>query len=212
MGYFSPITRPSDEGVIGILARSDAKGGPIAQLLELSRPGSTFYMCAMGGLRLKFEGDRISYRDREVKHIGLLAGGTGIAPMIQIIRAYGHYAKAHPNPETLPPFQLNLIYAAEEMSDLAYMKILDTVREQIPRQFRFYVKLNKPPIGWTEGIGFIDGHDIIRHLVEPSDDVLVVMCGPPVFEMAMRKLLLKIGFSAGQYYSYAEGDNVAAHL
>ena len=98
------------------------------------------------------------------------------------------------------------------MSDLAYMKILDTVREQIPRQFRFYVKLNKPPIGWTEGIGFVDGHDIIRHLVEPSDDVLVVMCGPPVFEMAMRKLLLKIGFSAGHYYSYAEGDNVAAHL
>lgn len=48
MGYFSPITRPSDEGVVGILARADAKGGPIVRLLELSRPGSTFYMCAMG--------------------------------------------------------------------------------------------------------------------------------------------------------------------
>lgn len=96
MGYFSPITRPDDEGVIGILARSDSKGGPIAQLLELSRPGSTFYMCAMGGLRLKFDKERIAYGSREIKQIGLLAGGTGIAPMIQIIRAYGHYVKSHP--------------------------------------------------------------------------------------------------------------------
>lgn len=51
-GYFRPITRPTDEGVIGILARADEKGGPIAKLLELSRPGSVFYMCAQGGLRL----------------------------------------------------------------------------------------------------------------------------------------------------------------
>lgn len=44
MGYFSPITRPSDEGVIGILARSDERGGPIAKLLEMSRPGKIQYL------------------------------------------------------------------------------------------------------------------------------------------------------------------------
>lgn len=214
MGYFSPITRPSDEGVIGILARSDARGGPIAQLLEMSRPGSTFYMCAMGGLRLKFERERITFRGKEVKQIGLLAGGTGIAPMIQIIRAYGHYVKSHPHPEQLPLDQLSLIYAAEEMHDLAYMKILETVRDQIPRHFRFYVKLNRPPLGWSEGVGFVERQDIIKHLVHPTEEgnPLVVMCGPPVFEAAMRKNILRIGFQANQYYSYAEGDNVAAHL
>lgn len=211
MGYFSPITRPSDEGVIGILARADAKGGPITRLLELSRPGSTLHMCAMGGLRLKFERECITFRGREVKRIGLLAGGTGIAPMIQIIRAYGHYVRSHPG--QLPPFQLNLIYAAEEMNDLAYMKIIETVTEQIPRQFRFYVILNKPPLGWTEGVGFVERHDIVKHLVyPPTEGDLVVMCGPPVFEMAMRKMLGKLGFLKEQYYSYAEGDNVSAHL
>ncbi|KAL7545941.1 hypothetical protein ACHAWF_009295 [Thalassiosira exigua] len=147
MGYFSPITRPSDEGVIGILARADDRGGPIAGLLELSRPGSTFYMCAMGGLRLKFEQERIAFRSKEVKRIGLLAGGTGIAPMIQIIRAYGHYARAFPG--ELPPFQLSLVYAAEEMHDLAYMKILETVQASIPHHFRYHVMLNRPPLGWT---------------------------------------------------------------
>jgi hypothetical protein len=43
--------------------------------------------------------------------------------MIQIIRAYGHYVMDHPQPEKLPPFQLNLIYACEEVGDLAYMKV-----------------------------------------------------------------------------------------
>jgi ferredoxin-NADP reductase len=70
-------------------------------------------------------------------------GGTGIAPMIQIIRSYGHYVKSHPNPENLPKLQLNLIYACEEMNDLAYMQILDTVRCHFPDHFRYYVKLNR---------------------------------------------------------------------
>jgi len=44
MGYFSPITRPNDEGVIGILCRVDAKGGPITTLLEKARPGTCLHM------------------------------------------------------------------------------------------------------------------------------------------------------------------------
>jgi hypothetical protein len=83
-GYFSPITRPTDEGVIGILARVDEKGGPIAQLLELSRPGSSFFMCAQGGLRIMFAAESITYRGREVKQIGLLAGGTGIGEICEL--------------------------------------------------------------------------------------------------------------------------------
>jgi hypothetical protein len=31
----------------------------------------------MGGLRLKFEGGKVLYKDREIKKIGLLAGGSG---------------------------------------------------------------------------------------------------------------------------------------
>lgn len=62
-------------------------------------------------------------------------------------------------------------------------------------------------------MGFVERSDIIKHLFDPSEKTsLVVMCGPPVFEAAMRKTLVKLGFDRSQYYSYAEGDNVAAHL
>ena len=125
-------------------------------------------MCAMGGLRLKFEKERITFRGKEIKRIGLLAGGTGIAPMLQVIREYGHYAQSFPG--ELPPFQLNLIYAAEEIHDLAYMRILKSVRDEIPNQFRFYVKLNRPPLGWTEGVGFVERQDIVKHLIYPPQE------------------------------------------
>jgi Na+-transporting NADH:ubiquinone oxidoreductase subunit NqrF len=72
----------------------------------------------------------------------------------------------------------------------------------------------RPPLGWAEGVGFVERHDIVKYLVQPSkeENPLVVMCGPPVFEAAMRKNLLRLGFDRSQYYSYSEGDNVAAHL
>jgi hypothetical protein len=41
------------------------------------QPGTECYLRAMGGLHLKFDGKRVFNGDREVKRIGLLAGGTG---------------------------------------------------------------------------------------------------------------------------------------
>lgn len=43
----------------------------------MSQPGTECYLRAMGGLRLKFEGHRVLNQGREIKRIGLLAGGTG---------------------------------------------------------------------------------------------------------------------------------------
>lgn len=76
-----------------------------------------------------------------------------------------------------------------------------------------FLKKCRPPLGWTEGVGFVERSDIIRYLFDPSERMsLIVMCGPPVFEAAMRKTLVKLGFDQSQYYSYAEGDNVSAHM
>jgi len=215
MGYFSPITRPTDEGVIGILCRVDARGGPITKLLQHIRPGSTIQMRAMGGLRIKFHpkpNPHITFRGKTIRHIGLLAGGTGIAPMLQIIRAYGNFVLQN-GPDAVTPHGLNLIYAAEEESDLAYMKILETLRDTFPLHFRFYVVLNRPPTGWYQGVGFIEPMDIRKRLVyPPTDEDMVVMCGPPVFEMAMRKTLFHLGFNSSQWFSFAADDNISAHL
>jgi 2-polyprenylphenol hydroxylase and related flavodoxin oxidoreductases len=178
------------------------------------------YMCAMGGLRLKFlSNGRISFRGRDVKRIGLLAGGTGIAPMIQIIRAYSDHIRKrqHHGPSSSSTTTahrshgLNLIFAAEEENDLAYMKLLNSVQNDFPDDFRVYVKVNVPPLGWTDGVGFIEPRDVMSHLMYPPEKQdLVVICGPPVFESAMVKILRRLGFESHQWFSYSEQDGVSA--
>lgn len=208
-GYFSPITRPDDEGVIGILCRVDEKGGPITKIFKSIRPGSTMHMSAMGGLRLKFSQGKISLKGQNVRRIGLLAGGTGIAPMIQIIRAYSDHVRKYGS--SIPKHGLNLIYAAEEDNDLAYMKLLHGVQKDFSDHFRVYVKVNSPPLGWTEGVGFIEPQDIKMHLIfPPADQDLIVICGPPIFESAMVKILHRLGFEPHQWFSYSEADGVSA--
>lgn len=208
---FSPITRPEDEGMIAILCRVDAKGGAVTKLIHSIRPGNVMHMCAMGGLRLKFQPDGIFFRGQKIRRIGLLAGGTGIAPMIQIIRAYTDHIRKHGG--SVPPRGLHLIYAAEEETDLAYMKLLNGVQNDFPEHFRFYVMLNRPPLGWTEGVGFVEPLQIKQHLLNPpTEGDLTVICGPPVFESAMAKVLFRAGFEPSQWFSFAADDNVSAHL
>lgn len=204
---FSPITRPEDEGVIGILCRNDDKGGHITKLIRKLRPGSVMHMCPMGGLRLKFEEDEMWFRDSKISRVNLIAGGTGIAPMIQVIRAYSRHIR---NNGGNISGGLNLIYAAEDESDLAFMKLLSRVHDDFPQHFKFYVKLNSPPLGWTEGVGFIDARDIRKHLAYPQrDGDLNIVCGPPIFENAMLKLLTKQGFLNHQIYSFSGDEKVA---
>eukprot|EP00557_Chaetoceros_sp_GSL56_P014853 CAMPEP_0176485224 /NCGR_PEP_ID=MMETSP0200_2-20121128/4928_1 /TAXON_ID=947934 /ORGANISM="Chaetoceros sp., Strain GSL56" /LENGTH=1225 /DNA_ID=CAMNT_0017881859 /DNA_START=99 /DNA_END=3776 /DNA_ORIENTATION=+ len=216
-GYFSPITRPDDEGLISILCRVDDKGGPITKIFKSIRPGSIMHMCAMGGLRLKFSNGKISFNGRQVKRIGLLAGGTGIAPMIQIIRAYSDHIRKYGDPAAATTTSsnqqhgLNLIFAAEEDNDLAYMKVLKNVQKDFPNDFRVYVKVNIPPLGWTDGVGFIEPQDVMTHLMYPPEKGdLVVICGPPVFDSAMVKVLRRLGFEPHQWFSYSEQDVVSA--
>jgi NAD(P)H-flavin reductase len=140
---FSPITRPDDEGVIGILCRNDDKGGHVTKLIRKLRPGSVMHMCPMGGLRLKFDDDKVWFRGAQIHRINLIAGGTGIAPMIQVIRAFSRHVR---NNGGNISGGLNLIYAAEDESDLAFMKLLNRVHDDFPRHFKFYVKLNSPPL------------------------------------------------------------------
>lgn len=104
----------------------------------------------------------------------------------------------------LLPGGLNLVYAAEGEADLAFMTILTEMQERFSEHFRFYPVLNQPPLGWTEGVGFVTPEIIQEKLVyPPADDQLIVMCGPPIFEKIMKGYLDRLGFAPHLYYGYS---------
>jgi NAD(P)H-flavin reductase len=216
-GYYSPISRPEDSGIIDILCRVDEKGGPIVKFLQTLRPGSSALMKGMGGLKLvRQPGIQWNYLDRGVKRLSLLCGGTGLAPAVQIARAFVHAVedgtlspKADTSGAEVQP-GLRIVYAAESTLDLAFVVAFDMLKERYPGLISYYLVLNKPPPGWTQGVGFVDPDCIRQNLwFPPADDHLCVMCGPPIFEKIMCGNLAKLGYPREQYYSFA--DDPANH-
>ena len=57
--------------------------------------------------------------------------------------------------------------------------------------------------GWTYGSGFVNDTMIKEHLFEPSEDNLVLMCGPPpMINFACQPNLDKLGYSPEMRFAY----------
>jgi cytochrome-b5 reductase len=119
----------------------------------------------------------------------MIAGGTGITPMVQIIRA----ALRNPSDKTT----LSLIYANVNWDDILLKKELDDLVATHPARFRLFYVLNNPPSGWTGGVGFVTKDHIKEHLPNPTDtNSKLLMCGPPPMIAAMKKNLDELKYPA----------------
>lgn len=212
-GYYSPVSRPEDEGIIDILIRTDEKGGPIIKLLKTLKPGSSVLMKGMGGAKLVRQPDLNiwTYQGREIQKLSLLCGGTGLAPAVQIARAYFSALNNGYTPREGRPAGIRILYAAEAAGDLAFVTAFDQMKDKYPNLLSYYLVLNTPPPGWTQGVGFITPSEIQQRLwYPPSDDHLTVMCGPPIFENIMCGTMAKLGYPREQYYSFANDPEASA--
>jgi len=191
LGYYSPITLPHDYGVIGLLARVDK--GTLSEWMSALQPGDSVMMKACGGLVI----DRIpekscfSYRGQLIYKVGMIAGGTGVAPMVQIMRA------AMKEPFCRGLQELTLIYAAEEVEELTYLQLLESLKKESQVKFNLHLVLNNPPPGWIGGVGFIDDSVIRQNFIPPSNDLLTVICGPPVMQRIIKGILQNQGYQEG---------------
>lgn len=126
-------------------------------------------------------------RTKKVNHVAMMAGGTGITPMLQVVSA----ALRDPNDKTT----FSLIYANKTEGDILCRDLLEQAAAKSGGKFVIHYTLDFPPQGWTHKKGFITQDMIKECLPPPSDDVLVLMCGPPpMVEFACKKNLEALGY------------------
>ena len=77
-----------------------------------------------------------------------------------------------------------------------------TLHSVCTHRFSIYYVLNKPPEGWKGGVGFVSKDMITSHLPKPASDVLVLRCGPPAMNKAMRAHLNELGYSADMQFEF----------
>lgn len=129
---------------------------------------------------------QMRYTPDMAKHVGMLAGGTGITPMLQIIRAI----VKNPNDKT----KVDLIYANVNVDDILLRDELDSLAKQHPQQFNVVHFLNNPPENWEGGSGFVSKEAIQERFPKPADDIKILLCGPPPMINAMKKHLEELGY------------------
>jgi len=133
------------------------------------------------GTTIKVKGPKgqMVYMPNMVKMIGMLAGGTGITPMLQIIRAI----MKNPEDQTV----VSLIYANITSDDILLREDLERLASKYPEKFRLFLVVEKPQEGWTGGVGFITEAMIREHCPPPVSDIKILICGPPPMVSAMKK-------------------------
>ncbi|KAK7202044.1 NADH-dependent fumarate reductase [Novymonas esmeraldas] len=207
IGYYSPITLPDDVGVIGILARADK--GRLAEWISALQPGDAVEMKACGGLIIDrhFAARHFLFRGHKIRKLALIGGGTGVAPMLQIVRA----ALKKPFVDSMESVQF--IYAAEDESELTYRSLLQSYeREYGSEKFRCHFVLNNPPAQWTEGVGFVDAALLRSAVQAPSNDLLVAICGPPIMQRAVKGILHSLGYNDNLVRTVDEVEPTAAKM
>lgn len=124
------------------------------------------------------------WEDGMAKRVGFVAGGTGITPMISIIRwilARGLDA------------ELFLIFANKTEADIIFRDEWEAnAREHA--NFHVYHVLEQPPAGWMQGTGRITEEMLRRHLPPPAPETAVFLCGPPLMVDTLEGTLQGIGY------------------
>jgi len=161
---YTPISDEDDPGSLTLLIKR-YPNGPMSEHIHSLKVGET----------LEFKGPLPKYKweTNKHEHVAMIAGGTGITPMYQVIRRiFGN-----PHEKT----KVTLIYGSVSEEDILLRRELSYLESQFPSRFKVFYTLDNPPDSWRQHSGFIS-KDVLKQLLpdpKEGDKIKVFVCGPP---------------------------------
>lgn len=169
---YTPISDNRDLGHVDLLVKVYPTGIMTNYLDGLKKGDHVEFRGPKGAMR---------YTSKYSANIGMIAGGTGITPMYQIIRAIC----SNPSDES----HVSLVYANNSESDILLRKEIDYLVSQFPQKLQVHYILLNPPSGWSGSVGYITEDVIKKNIEGPSKTSRVLLCGPPPMLTAVKKIL-----------------------
>lgn len=196
---YTPIS-PSDlEGELSFLIKKYETGNVSKYIHSLS-PGDT--------LAVKGPLPKWPWKMNEFDEVGLIAGGTGIAPMYQVLQ----HVLADKNNKT----KFKLLFANVSEADILLREELDAMKKKYPKTFDVVYVVDKPSEKWKGPSGYINVDLIKQHIAPASlgEKMKVFVCGPPpqVAAIAGKKasreqgelggILKELGYTEDQVFKF----------
>lgn len=174
--YYLPISNQFDAGFFDILVKS-YPNGKVSKRFAMLNVGQTVMFRGPVG--------RLAYETNQAKHIGLVAGGSGITPILQVI------TKVITTPEDRT--KISLLYANETANDILLKSELDDIAEKYP-DFSVHYTLTYPPEDWTGSTGYVTEEMMRAHLPEASPENRLFVCGPPEMKKSLIEKSVALGW------------------
>nr|XP_020652891.1 NADH-cytochrome b5 reductase 2 [Pogona vitticeps] len=208
---YTPVSSDEVKGYVDLIIKVYYKnthpkfpeGGKMSQHLDSMKIGDVTDFRGPNGL-LVYKGSgkfaikpdkKSEARIKFAKHLGMIAGGTGITPMLQLIR---HITK-DPKDNTM----CSLLFANQTEQDILLRAELEDAAINHPDQFKLWYTLDRPPQGWKYSSGFVTVDMIKEHLPPPGNETLILMCGPPpMIQFACQPNLEKLGYAKESVFAY----------
>ena len=129
-------------------------------------------------IELKGPFQKFAYEANQWKSVGLIAGGTGITPMYQLILEM----LANPRDRT----EIRLVYGCRTEEDIILRDELDALAAVYPN-FKVLYTLSKPGPTWKGATGHIDKALLASVLPAPQEreHTKILISGPPAFMAAL---------------------------
>ncbi|XP_018793223.1 PREDICTED: NADH-cytochrome b5 reductase 2 isoform X1 [Bactrocera latifrons] len=209
---YTPISSDDDVGYVDLVIKVYFRnvhpkfpgGGKMTQYLDQMNIGDKISFRGPSG-RLQYQGQgRFQVKKLRkdppktviAKRVNMISGGTGITPMLQLIR---DVLKHNDKDKT----ELALLFANQSEADILLRNELDDLVKKYPDQLKVWYTIDKASEGWIYDVGFINDDMIKQHLFPASGDTLVLMCGPPpMINFACNPALDKLEFHPDTRFAY----------
>lgn len=166
---YTPISSDVHPGYFDLLIKSYPTGLLSRHFASL-KEGDT--------MKVRGPKGQMVYTPNMVRRFGMIAGGTGITPMLQVAQAIRRGRK------TGDKTQVDLIFANVNEEDILLREDLDDLNKE--DGFNVYYVLNNPPEGWTGGVGFVTADMIKVCLVTEYCPECANTCHRNVFHLQQR--------------------------
>ena len=216
---YTPISSDDELGYFDLLIKVYNKnvhpkfpdGGKLTQVIDamaigdsidVKGPSGRLEYCGKGNLVIK--GPRDAVRNLKVRRLGLIAGGSGITPMMQVVRAVLK--------DATDKTELYLLFGNQTEEDILMRREIEEAMKERPGQLKVWYTVDRPPVsGWTYSAGFIDEAMLKANmptaLIDGDEksrtETMILMCGPgPMISFACKPNLEKLGFKAEQMFAF----------
>nr|AGC97428.1 nitrate reductase [Dunaliella salina] len=178
---YTPISCDDDVGRLDLLIKvygpnvhpAFPQGGKMSQHLDSLKIGDEIMVKGpVGHFTYEGKGKYVNGKNKGVaKQMSMLAGGTGITPILQVLEAVLK--------DKEDPTCMSLIYANNSFDDILVKDRLDAYAKENPNRFKVWYVLARPPENWPFTKGHVTEALMRERFFDASPQTLGMMCGPP---------------------------------